>query len=226
MTEAIERWLAGLRTPGRPDEHDLKRRLAAAGLAVPDGVRLEPEATLPEIRFPGPWAAKVCDPDVLHKTDRGGVILGLDAATLPEATARLRERFPGSPVLVERQLRFDGPEWIVGALRDPVFGTAVMVGAGGILAELYADVGFRLAPLPAAEARRMVQELTIAPVFSGFRGLRLDLDGLAELIRTVGDIAVSLEDLPGELDLNPVVSANGVWTVLDAKWAGRGPKTR
>ena len=99
---------------------------------------------------------------------------------------------------------------------DPVLGPAVMLGAGGILTEIYRDTAFRLAPLDRAEARRMIAALHIAPVFDGFRGLKLDLDRLADLLTTVGRLAVCLKAGFTQLDLNPVVfarrAAGPCWT--------------
>ena len=161
--------------------------------------------------------AKVCSPDILHKTDVGGVVLNLDPGTLPLALSDLRRRFAHQPVLIEEQLGADGPEFILGGLLDPDFGPAVMAGAGGILTELYRDVVFRLAPCPEAEARRMLAELIIAPVLSGFRGLKLDLPGLAGLVSRLGDLMVEIAARLSQLDLNPVVYAAGRWVVLDAK---------
>jgi acyl-CoA synthetase (NDP forming) len=111
----------------------------------------------------------------------------------------------------------EGPEMIAGGLIDPGFGPAVMVGAGGILTEIAQDVAFRLVPLDNAEARRMLMELKIYPVFEGYRGLRLDPEPLAELIVTVGRLVDALGSHFDQLDLNPIVWSPTGWTILDAK---------
>lgn len=212
----IAAWLESFAIPGRPDEFEAKALLTEFGIPVPRGRRFpsKEEPDFGDLR--PPLVAKVCDPAVIHKSDGGGVILGLDAGGLPEAVRTLRERFPGSAVLVEEMARFSGPEFILGALNDPTFGPAVMVGAGGVLTELYEDVAFRLAPLDRPEARRMLGELRAAPLFSGYRGSVLDADGLADLVVVVAKLALALGDRLGQLDLNPVVFAEGKWTALDA----------
>ncbi len=210
-------WLDALGERRQADEFQVKELLRRCGIAVPRGVRLMPGDALPALDFPAPYVVKVCSPTVLHKTDTGGVVLRLPAAELAGAVDEMRRRFPDTPVLVEEQLKFQGTEMIVGALMDPELGPAVMVGAGGILTELYRDVTFRLAPCPVDEARRMLTELHVAPVFEGFRGSTLDAGGLAEIIARVGDLALELRDCFSQLDLNPLVSVGGTWTALDAK---------
>ena len=212
----VARWLDSLKNPGHPDEFEAKALLAEFDIPIPRGRRF-PSGEEPNLRdLHPPLAAKVCHPAVIHKSDGGGVILGLDEDSLPEAVHTIRERFPGSAVLVEEMADFDGPEFIIGALHDPTFGPAVMVGAGGVLTELYEDVAFRLAPLRKAEALRMLGELRAAPLFSGYRGATLDADGLADLLVLVSELALALGNHLGQLDLNPVVFSNGKWMALDA----------
>ena len=194
MTTVWQNWQRELIQANRPDEFEVKALLGHFGIATPRGIRLLPDQPLRAVDFAPPWVAKVCSPDILHKTDVGGVVLNLDPGTLPLILADLRRRFAHQPVLIEEQLGFEGPEFILGGLLDADFGPAVMAGAGGILTELYRDVVFRLAPCPAAEARRMLAELTIAPVLSGFRGLKLDLTGLAALVSRLGDLTVAMRE--------------------------------
>ncbi|MFW6240364.1 MAG: acetate--CoA ligase family protein, partial [Thermodesulfobacteriota bacterium] len=212
----IAGWLETLTIPGRPDEFEAKALLAKFGIPVPRGRRFQSgeEPGTGDLR--PPLVAKVCDPAVIHKSEGGGVILGLGGEGLPEAVHKIRARFPGSAVLVEEMADFDGPEFIIGTLQDPAFGPAVMVGAGGVLTELYEDVAFRLAPLRKAEALRMLGELRTAPLFSGYRGATLDADGLADLLVRVSQLALALGDRLGQLDLNPVVFSDGKWMALDA----------
>lgn len=217
MSGRFDDWFAGLSAPGRPDEFEVKALLARCGIATPRGVRFAPGEPFAAPDFDGPYVAKVCSGEILHKTDQGGVVLHLDRATLPGAVDALRERFPGAGVLVEEMVRFSGTEFIVGALVDAAFGPAVMVGAGGILTELYRDVTFRLAPLDVTEAGRMLDELTVSPVLRGFRNLGLDREGLAETIAAVGELVVELGERFGQLDLNPLVYTGERWVALDGK---------
>ncbi|MFO8072484.1 MAG: acetate--CoA ligase family protein [Polyangia bacterium] len=209
-------WTQNLSSPGRPDEHETKQLLDRIGIAVPEGVRLTPGSEVETPPFQGPYALKVCSPEVLHKTERGGVRLGIDLEDLPAAVAAMRGELGDLPLLVERMIDFEGAELIVGGLVDETLGTAVMVGAGGILTELYRDVAFRLAPCPPDEARRMIEELRISPLFHGFRGLELDPDGLAETIGAVAELAAGFGARFDQLDINPLVYSEGRWTALDA----------
>ena len=221
MTAWTRDWLASLALPGRPDEHETKRLLAGIGLAVPAALRVPDGApgatTLEPPPFDGPYVVKVRSPEVLHKTEGGGVRLGVDRASLPAEVDGLLSRFAGCGVLVEEQVSFTGPEFIVGAFRDPTFGPAVMAGAGGILTELYKDVAFRLVPCSRGEALRMLKELAVYPALEGFRGPAMDPAELAELIARVSAMVEDFADLFSQLDLNPLVFTPRGWTVLDAK---------
>jgi len=221
VTAAVRDWLAGLESPGRPDEHETKSLLAACGLSVPEALRVPPHVTADftagAIAFDGPYVVKVRASEVLHKTDRQGVQLGGSRAGLAAAVDAMLARFPGSGALVERQISFAGPEFIVGAFRDPAFGPAVMAGAGGILTELYQDVAFRLVPCSAREALRLLKELAVFPALKGFRGQIMDPEGLARVIARVSGLVEELGELFSQLDLNPLVFTAQGWTVLDAK---------
>ncbi|MCK5690100.1 acetate--CoA ligase family protein, partial [Myxococcota bacterium] len=151
------------------------------------------------------------------KTDHGGVDLNIHKDDLAASISEMRERFEGQAVLVEEMAKFQGTEFIIGAMVDPEFGPAVMVGAGGILTELYKDVSFRLAPCSKTEAGRMIKELSVGPLFEGFRGINLDSDGLAEVISKAGELALALGDHFSQLDINPLVVSDGKWCALDAK---------
>ena len=147
----------------------------------------------------------MCSADIIHKTDLNGVHLNLGLEKLAAALGKLHNAFPETSILVEEMVASEGPEMIAGGLIDPGFGPAVMVGAGGILTEIAQDVAFRLAPLDEAEARRMLKELKIYPVFEGFRGLRLDPAPLARLLVTVSRLVDALGPRFDQLDLNPIV---------------------
>ncbi|MBN2491125.1 MAG: acetate--CoA ligase family protein [Planctomycetes bacterium] len=216
MSGSIAAWLVGLATPDRPDELETKQLLAAAGIAVPRGLRLAPGDDPAAVPLVGPLVVKLCDPDVPHKTDLDAVRLGVAPAELPAAVTALRARFPGKALLVEEHIQAVELELIVGGLVDPAFGPAVMLGRGGILSELVPDVTFRLAPCSEAEALGMLEELAVAPLFRGYRGQRLDGPALAHIVRTVGDLVLALGDRFDQLDVNPLAFAADRWIALDA----------
>lgn len=203
--------------PGFPDEFETKLLLSEAGIPVPRGMRLFPGETFDKNKLTYPVVVKVCSAHILHKTDRDGVIMGVDSFRIEEVLKDFEKKFPGSPILVEEQIYFRGPELIVGALVDPGFGTAVMVGAGGVLTELYKDVAFRLAPLSVQEAGRMIEELTISPAFFGYRGLKCDPDSLSRIISSTAELALGIGEHFSQLDINPLVFSGDRWIALDGK---------
>lgn len=160
-----------------------------------------------------PVVLKLVSPDILHKSGVGGVRLGLaDEAQVRSAFVEIRSiadsrggGFAG--VLVQEQVSGD-VEVIVGARHDLTFGPVVLVGLGGILAELLKDTALRLAPVSPETARRMLEELESYRLLRGFRGRpAVDLDALAALIARVSRLA---SELPvAELDLNPVILKAG-----------------
>ena len=217
MIDSVKKWTEGLNVAGCPDEFESKEVLKLFGIETPQGVRIAADDATNKIKFSAPYTAKVCSPQILHKTEHDGVILDIAEQSLSNAITELRERFPGKAVLVEEYIRFEPIEFIVGAMVDPNFGPAVMVGAGGVLTELYRDVAFRLAPCSPAEAGCMLKELTLAPVLSDFRGINLDHAGLAKIITAVADISLELGEFFGQLDINPIVFSEGRWVALDVQ---------
>jgi acyl-CoA synthetase (NDP forming) len=171
-----------------------------------------------------PVAMKVVAEGLVHKSDIGGV--RLDIRTPEEAAATfttLRDRAAPhvSPLafhgILVSKMAPPGTEVIVGMVRDPQFGPAVMAGLGGIFVELYKDVAFRLLPLSHAAARSMLTELKAAPLLTGYRGQPArDLDALAACACTVARIAADHPEIQ-EIDLNPIIAHERGCTIVDAK---------
>jgi acyl-CoA synthetase (NDP forming) len=148
----------------------------------------------------------------LHKSEFGLVRTDLhDSDAVRHAfedLSSILDNFPEagiSPgVLVSEQVR-DGVEMIVGVVNDAVFGPAVMVGTGGVTAELSKDVQFRVPPFSRREARRMVEDLRFSPLLFGFRGSApKDVEALVDVIMAFQELAVDLEGLVAEIEANPV----------------------
>jgi hypothetical protein len=217
MHNRLQNWQKSLKLSNTPDEWEVKQLLSQLGLVIPKNIRVERSLNMPPIPFDPPYVVKACSPIYTHKTDHQAVQINVGRYDLKETVSIFFDRFTEGAVLIEEQICFEGPELILGALRDPIFGPAVMVGAGGILTELYKDVAFRLAPCSIAEAKQMLAELKIAPVLDGFRGLKLDSDLLAEIISVISKLAHCLDTRLGQLDINPIVFATGRWVALDAK---------
>lgn len=175
-----------------------------------------------EIGFP--VVLKVSSPDIVHKTDVGGIRANLvSVPSVREAFEQIQEsvaeRAPSAGVrgiLVQRFLPL-GQEFIVGAVRDPTFGHLLMVGWGGIYTEVFRDRTFRIAPLLERDAYAMLQELRAWEVLLGARtGKRSDIDALAGLLLKISELVTDAPEI-SDLDLNPVfVSEKGV-VVADAK---------
>ena len=211
-------------------EHEAKALLAERGLCVPPGRLTESaaEAVAAAEQLGYPVALKIASPDVLHKSDVGGVRLGLRGpeavaqayqAVLAAARAAVPQARLGR-VLVER-MAAPGQEVIVGLIRDPLFGPVVMFGLGGVFVEVLRDVSFRVAPIDAAEARAMIDELRGAPILHGRRGQPpIDFDALVEVLLAVAGptgLALTHPQPIAELDLNPVLVGPDGATVVDAR---------
>jgi acyl-CoA synthetase (NDP forming) len=152
-----------------------------------------------------PVVVKVDHPALTHKSDAGGVRLGLaDPGAVTAAAAGLLALADGAAVLVQRQ--HQGTELIVGGLRDPSFGPVVLAGLGGVLVEALGDVRLALAPLDEAAALAMLASLRGAAILHGIRGRPgVNLPGLARLIVRTGDLLASHPEI-AELDLNPILA--------------------
>lgn len=196
------------------DEHEAKRWLTRQGIACLSERLVEtPEQVAQAAEAMGfPVVVKVVSPDIPHKTEVGGVVVNLNTpAAAVEAAAmmasRVRSQCPDARVsgyLVAPMCK--GVEVICGGIHDPVFGPIVMVGLGGIHAELFRDVVFRLAPIDPAEAKVMLQELVARRIFDGLRGEEpRDVGALAELLSRLSMVAAEYRGDLAEIDLNPVV---------------------
>jgi acetyltransferase len=150
-----------------------------------------------------PVVVKVLHPELVHKSESGGVRLDLrDSLAVRAAAADLLALAPGATVIVQRQVA--GTEVIVGGLSDPQFGPTVLVGLGGVFVEALDDIALGLAPLDHDTARGLLAKLRGYPVLAGARGTDpVDLDGLAAVLTAVGDLLVTVPEI-AELDLNPV----------------------
>lgn len=202
------------------DEDEAKALLEAYGLRAPRrraaADRAAAHAALDELG--APVVVKVLDARVVHKTDVGGVHVGVHDHAALDAALDAIDAIPGGPggrrYLVE-ELAPAGTELLVGALRDPVHGPVVLLAPGGVAAELAADPVLRLAPLSAERAAEMARALPAA-VLAGFRGAPpVDPDALAGVLRAVGDLVCDHADL-AEVDLNPVRWTRDGPVVLDA----------
>jgi acetate---CoA ligase (ADP-forming) len=218
---------AHLKSPAL-SEADSKALLRAVGIALPDEVLVTEKGALDAAiaRAGFPLVMKVQSPDIPHKSEVGGVrvnittkgevFLAYEALLANARKARPDAQIQG--VLVGPMAR-KGVEIIIGTLEDATFGPMVMVGLGGITTELFRDVVYRPAPVSAAEATAMLDELKAAPLLHGFRGApKADVAALAELIAQLSLLAARLREEVAEIEVNPVLvhpEGRGV-TIVDA----------
>lgn len=164
-----------------------------------------------------PVAAKVVSPKVIHKTDVGGVALGIeDESQLVDVYNRFKatEAFEG--VLVEEMIA--GEELIVGAKTDYQFGPVILLGIGGTGVEIYKDTALKMAPLSKSDVISMINTLTAKALINGYRGSR-PVD-IGKLVRLMVDFSHFAMDLAGEfetIDLNPVMCSPERCVVADAR---------
>lgn len=160
-----------------------------------------------------PVVAKIASAQIVHKSDIGGVAVGLrNAAEVAEAWQRImdaaRKHHPDAAIdglLIEKMAPRGGTELMVGVTRDPVFGHVMTFGLGGVYVEILRDVTRRLLPLAAEDAAAMVREIRSFALLDGARGRpKADLAALEALLLRVSDFVVSHADRIEEMDLNPV----------------------
>jgi acyl-CoA synthetase (NDP forming) len=210
------------------NEWESQRLLAPFGLPLVDTVFVSAAAAAPDAaeQLGYPVVVKVCSAALPHKSDVGGVALGLgDRGAVAEACRRIeanvRAAAPGAAIegfLVQRQARA-ALELALGIKTDPVFGPVVLVGSGGVLIEVLRDFRLLLPPIDPAGAEEALRGLRIGPLWDGVRGSGpLDLPAAVELLQRLGEAARALGPSISEIDLNPVAvgrRGEGV-TILDA----------
>ncbi|MFE7155978.1 acetate--CoA ligase family protein [Streptomyces sp. NPDC057636] len=206
-----------------------RRLLADAGVPFPPAVGIAPGAPDPGGAMRSLSAPVVLKADWLeHKTEHGGVATGLsDSAALGAAYDDMVARLGAHGYVVEEMdRRTEVVEVIVAARRDPSFGPVVVVGAGGVQAELSQDLALELAPCSHETARGMIRRLRSWPLLAGWRGKRpVDVDALAAVVVAVSELIADRGDI-GEIELNPVrVSPEGALAVDALAIAAPTPDT-
>jgi len=204
--------------PGPMDEQEAKDLLRTAGIPVVEEVQPQnlDECMAAARRLGFPVALKGMAPGVTHKTERGLVRLNIeDPDTLVRAYESLTTVMDGSgDVCVQRQLP-RSVEIIAGMFRDPQFGTCVMVGLGGVMAEAFRDVAFAVAPLTHAEALGLIGRIRGRSLLDGFRGMpAVDRDELADIIVKVGALGAGNERI-AEIDINPLMATENGLVAVD-----------
>ena len=211
------------------DELAGKQLLAGFGVKVPRSV-IAPNAVAGAAAVAGltpPLAVKVMSPDILHKSDAGGVKIGLqnahevgqaidEMATLPAIKAARIDGY-----LIE-EMAPAGQEIVVGSVRDPDFGPMVMVGLGGIFVEVLADVAFRICPITRLDAEEMLAELKGAAILEGARGRKpASREAIVDVLLKIGGddgLLMRHADDFAEADINPLIVSESGAVAVDARF--------
>ncbi|MCW3986205.1 MAG: acetate--CoA ligase family protein [Candidatus Bathyarchaeota archaeon] len=175
-----------------------------------------------EIGFP--VVLKIVSPDIIHKSDVGGVML--DLKTGPEVErayrtilANVNNHQPSAKIfgILVQEMAPSSTEVIIGAIKDDQFGPTVMFGLGGIFVEILKDVAFRIAPVTKQEAELMITEIKAYPVLKGYRNQPpLDINAIAEIIVNTSKLVTDHQEIK-ELDLNPIMVYEKGAKTVDAR---------
>jgi len=207
-------------------EIEAKGLLKQAGISVVETklATSREEALSISQQFGFPVALKIASSDVVHKSDAGGVKLGLKTAkqvgkAYDDIMRAIGKQYPEAKiqgVSVQKMAR-TGVEVIIGMSKDAQFGPVIMFGLGGILVEVLKDVSFRIVPLAKRDAREMIKEIKGYPLLEGYRGQEpVDVANLEELILKVSDFVEQHPEID-EIDLNPIFAYSDGAVAVDAR---------
>jgi acyl-CoA synthetase (NDP forming) len=221
--QVIERWQDRLATGVTLSEAESLALLADFGVATTAGglANSEGDAVAVAARIGYPVALKTAREGLLHKSDEGGVALGIRNEDQLRTTYESMSRQLGDDVLVS-SMAPTGVEMFLGVKRDPQFGPVILIGSGGVLAETIADVQFALPPFDEAHARRCIDRLKLRPLLDGVRGKPAsDIDAFCKAAARFSEMAAGLGDVLAEVDVNPVIVHETGAIAVDALVAGR-----
>jgi acetate---CoA ligase (ADP-forming) subunit beta len=203
-----------------------KELLSAQGIpVVPTGLAKSPAEAVRLAKQLGlPAALKVVSPDIVHKSDVGGVRLHLTSLTqvskaYREILGQVRTRVPQAAIegVSVQTMASPGVEVVAGLTRDPTFGPVVMFGLGGVFVEILNDVAFRVVPLRPKDARTMMREIRGFPILQGYRQIpAVDLSALEDILLKLSTLAEQQPEI-GEIDLNPVFAYPAGALAVDAR---------
>jgi acyl-CoA synthetase (NDP forming) len=219
LKKEIMEILSSSSTTGWVLEPEAKRLLSLAGMDTPRFIWTEKldqaMRFAEEIGFP--VVGKVVSPKVIHKSDKGGVEVGIgDGKKLKETFQRFSQVEGFAGILIEEML--SGMELIVGAKVDYQFGPVILFGMGGIWTEIYRDVILRMAPLTEWDTDDMIVCLKARPLLEGYRGASpVNLKELKRLLTAFSDLVMGIENLIESIDLNPVICSSERCAVADAR---------
>lgn len=198
-------------------ENEVKDLMKAYGIRTTNYKLVSKLEDLENLGLKFPVALKVCSNKILHKTDVGGVKLGIkDMSDLEKTFKEFKKKFPKENLLVD-QMEEKGVEIIIGLVQDPTFGLSIMCGIGGIFTELYKDVAFRIIPIDKYDSVQMIEEIKGKKLLEGFRNMKANKELVIDLLLKVSKIGQELIEHIDQMDLNPVFVYENDICVVDAK---------
>ena len=228
--ENVVSFLAKMKQTGRQhlNEEEARQVISAYGFRIPKSILAasEPEAVKVAEEIGYPVVMKISSPDILHKSDFGGVRIGIKneievRMCFCDITQKARRLMPDAEIkgVLVQQMITGGKEVILGMSRDPQFGPLLMFGLGGIYIEILKDVSFRIAPIGLNEAEEMIQEIRSFPLLKGARGERpVDINAVVDNILRLSQLVTDFPEII-EMDINPllVFPEGGGTMALDAR---------
>ena len=174
---------------------------------------IESEKELDKIKYP--IAMKVADDEIVHKSDVGGVIIGIrDKKDAIDSFKKLKKI--GNDIIIQDMKK--GNEIVIGMKRDSQFGPVIMFGLGGIFVEAIKDVSFRVCPTGKREAMDMIRETKVYNILKGMRGEKsANINAIIDMITKVSELSLKEKKI-NEIDLNPVIVNNKEAVVVDARF--------
>ena len=202
-------------------EHEVKSILEDQGISTTGSLvaRSDDEAVKFFRSIGSPVALKILSPDVIHKSDTGGVKLSLDTEhEVREAYFQIMDSFREKTVMgiSVQEMAKPGVEVIIGVTLDPTFGPVMMFGLGGVFVEILKDVSFRSIPLSEYDAEDMIEEIKGYALLKGYRGPTADVPALRDLLLKLSDLVMENPEIK-EMDLNPVFVYPQGYKVVDAR---------
>jgi acetate---CoA ligase (ADP-forming) subunit beta len=207
-------------------EFESKKILKQAGISVVETklAKTQKEAVSLSQKMGFPVALKITSPDVIHKSDSGGVKLSINSVAevkkaYDEILKKVRKQYPDAIIhgVSVQKMALPGTEVIVGTSKDLQFGPVIMFGLGGIFVELLKDVSFRVIPVEQRDAQEMIKEIKGYPLLQGYRGKEpANISALVEIILKISKL---IEENPQikELELNPIFAYKNKAVAVDAR---------
>ena len=207
-------------------EFESKKILRQAGISVVETklAKTQKEAVSLSQKMGFPVVLKITSPDVIHKSDSGGVKLSINNVAevkkaYDEILKKVRKQYPDAIIhgVSVQKMALAGTEVIVGSSKDPQFGPVIMFGLGGIFVELLKDVSFRVIPIEQRDAQEMIKEIKGYPLLQGYRGKEpANISALVEIILKISKL---IEENPQikELELNPIFAYKNKAVAADAR---------